>query len=83
MIRSLYMVSMSTPYKKGFVITHDEIYAPFIIHADILEECLRQAKKMLTNGFHELDVHKIGSDAIHSITSIEDLEELQSRLLED
>lgn len=78
----MYNVSLSTPYTKGFVVAQDE-YMPYICQANDLKGVLELVTKMLKNGFSLLDVHKIGSDVVHTITSLKDLEELKKRLLED
>ena len=82
MYSSMYNCSLSTPYTKGYVVTQDE-YMPYICQANDLKEVLELVAKMLKNGFTLLDVHKIGSDVIHTITSLKDLEELKKHLLEN
>lgn len=82
MYSSMYNVSLSTPYTKGYVVSQDE-YMPYICQANDLEGALELVAKMLKNGFTLLDVHKIGSDVIHTVTNIDDLEELKKRLLEN
>lgn len=78
----MYNVSLSTPYTKGYVVAQDE-YAPYICQANDLKVALELVAKMLNNGFALLDVHKIGSDVIHTVTNLDDLEELKKHLLED
>ena len=82
MYSSMYNVSLSTPYTKGYVVAQDE-YMPYICQANDLKGTLKLVAKMLKNGFTLLDVHKIGSDVIHTVTNIDDLEELKKRLLKD
>ena len=82
MYSSMYNVYLSTPYKKGYVVAQDE-YAPYILQANDLTSTLELVAKLLKNGFSLLDVHKIGSDVVHTITSLDDLKELKSRLLEN
>ena len=78
----MYNVSLSTPYTKGYVVVQDE-YMPYICQANDLKGALELVAKMLKNGFALLDVHKIGSDVIHTVTNLDDLEELKKRLLEN
>lgn len=82
MYSSMYNVSLSTPYTKGFVVAQDECM-PYISQANDLKGALELVTKMLKNGFTLLDVHKIGSDVVHTITNLDDLEELKKRLLEN
>ena len=78
----MYDCSLNTPYTKGYVVTQD-VCMPYICQANDLKGTLELVTKMLKNGFVLLDVHKIGSDVIHTITSLDDLEELKRHLLED
>lgn len=78
----MYNVSLSTPYTKGFVVAQDECM-PYISQANDLKGVLELVTKMLKNGFTLLDVHKIGSDVVHTITNLNDLEELKKHLLEN
>lgn len=82
MYSSMYNVSLSTPYTKGYVVSQNE-YAPYICQANDLKGALELVAKMLKNGFVSLDVHKIGSDVIHTVTNLDDLEELKKHLLEN
>lgn len=82
MYSSMYNVSLSTPYTKGYVVAQDE-YMPYICQANDLKGVLELVAKMLKNGFSLLDVHKIGSDVVHTITNLDDLEQLKKHLLEE
>lgn len=82
MYSSMYDCSLNTPYTKGYVVAQDE-YAPYVCQANDLKGTLELVTKMLKNGFALLDVHKIGSDVVHTITSVDDLEELKKHLLKD
>ena len=78
----MYNCNLITPYTRGYVVAQDECM-PYICQANDLKGTLELVAKMLKNGFVSLDVHKIGSDVIHTVTNLDDLEKLKRRLLED
>ena len=84
-IKSIYSMSMKVPEDMRFAIgCYDKHHAGVaLLGAKDIKNTLLSVSSLLKAGFCEVDVYKAGSDGIHTITSLDDLEELKKRLLED
>ena len=80
-IKSMYGVSISSPYNNGIVIAVST--EGWFFRAKSIKETLEVCSNILKCKYDDVDVHKIGSDAVHNISSLDDLKELKNRLRDD